>query len=307
MRILIFHTGSIGAEYYQKFFELLDNLNCNLIGFTSMDAQNYFNKIGNYTIYPAKSIITLKYDKILIGDINEEIINSFKEIFLNLNVPAEKISGILWILQQVMIKKYEDVQDSAIQETLKYWENHELSVFNQHTEENPHTYDEVFFDEKIGLPYINFATIENKIRRMYYPKDSEFYCKDNGKKYVLDILREQLPTSPHLYIKDNHKVEEGDVLIDAGVCEGNFSLRYADICSKIYLFEPDKRWFESLYYSFKYCWNKVEFIPKGVSNLTSADSVTLDDAVNVPLEVKFFSKWTLKEQNLRHCAARKKF
>ena len=60
MRILIFHTGSIGAEYYQKFFELLDNLNCNLIGFTSMDAQNYFNKIVIIFLY-SKSLNTRTY------------------------------------------------------------------------------------------------------------------------------------------------------------------------------------------------------------------------------------------------------
>ncbi len=99
-----------------------------------------------------------------------------------------------------------------------------------------------------------------------------------------------MPTSPHLYVTENHNVEEGDVLIDAGVCEGNFVLRYADICSKIYLFEPDEKWFEPMYYSLRDCWEKVDFIPKALSDSTNANSITIDDVVNVPAGSKIFLK-----------------
>ena len=149
MRILIFHTGSVGIEFYKKFFELIDKLDHTLIGFTSIDAKNNFKMIGDYTSYPAESVAILNYDKILIGEAEEDSIESFKEIFLNLNVPAEKISGILWLLQQIMIKKYEDIPDPVIQETLNYWKENELSVFNQHTAKAAHTYDEVFSTKKL--------------------------------------------------------------------------------------------------------------------------------------------------------------
>ena len=187
--------------------------------------------------------------------------------------------------------KYENFLDPVIQETLHYWQSHELSVFNQHIEESKHTYDEVFMDEKVGLPYINFKTIEGKERRMYYPRDgSSQVQREDGKKYIEDVLREQLPTSPHLYVKGTHKIGEGDVLIDVGVCEGNFSLRYVDICSKVYLFEMDKKWFEPLYYSFRDCWDKIEFIPKAVASSTGRGTVALDDAVNVPIGSRIFFK-----------------
>ena len=290
MRLLIFHTGNLNSNYYEKFFKMIEKLNHNLIGFTSLENKNNFNKIGDYTVYPTNSVVMLKFDKILIGEYSVENIKILREIFINLGIPAEKISGINWLLQQVMIRKYEDIYDIAIQDTIAYWQTHELSVFNQHTENYKHTYDEVHIDESCNLPYINFQTVENKQRRMYYPRGRNFFKGDDGKDYVKDILREQVLTSPHLYIKGKHKVDEGDILIDAGVCEGNFALRYVDICSKVYLFEPDPVWFEPLYYSFRDCWDKIEFIPKAVGENTHGNLVKLDDVVNVPVESKMFLK-----------------
>ena len=70
-----------------------------------------------------------------------------------------------------MLLKYEDVQDSVIQETLRYWrKNNPLTVFNQHLEGFKDTYDEFFKDDKTGLPYIWFKTVEGKKKKMFYPK-----------------------------------------------------------------------------------------------------------------------------------------
>ena len=194
-----------------------------------------------------------------------------------------------------MTLKYENVADPVIQQTLVYWQTHELSVFNQHWEGFPDTFDEVHIDKTCNLPYINFKTIEGKERKMYYPRNGYMQMQlPDGKKYIHNVLREQVPTSPHLYVKGTHKVNEGDVLIDAGVCEGNFALRYADICSKIYLFEPDKRWFEPLYYSLKDCWEKVAFIPKFVGESTRGGVVAIDDAVKVPGGSKIFLKMDIE-------------
>ena len=295
MRLLIFHTGRITQDRYENFFKLIEMLNHNLIGFTSFNENNSFRKIGDYTAYPLDSITMLKYDKILISEYSWLQIDAFKSKFIDMGVPAEKIVGIYWLLKQVMMKKYEDSKDPVIQETLAYWQNHELTVFNQHIDENQHTYDEVFIDESCGLPYINFETIEGKQRRMYYPRDgSDQLPSSDGKKYILNVFREQIPTSPHLYTKGTHTVEEGDVLIDAGVCEGNFSLRYADIVSKIYLFEPNQKWYEPLYHSFKDVWDKVEFIPKFVSDSTQGGTVALDDVIKIPVGSKVFLKMDIE-------------
>ena len=295
MRLLIFHTGRISQDRYEKFFKLIEKLNHHLIGFTSFNEKNSFRKIGDYTAYPQDSITKLRYDKILISEYSWVQLNTLKKTFIDMGVPAEKICSIYWLLKQVMIKKYEDIADPVIQETLTYWQNHELSVFNQHIDDSKHIYHEVFVDESCDLPYIKFKTLEGKIRRLYYPRDGvEILTSEDGKKYVLDVFREQLPTSPHLYVKGSHKVDEGDVLIDAGVCEGNFSLPYAEIVSKIYLFEPEQKWFEPLYYSFKDFWDKVEFIPKFVSDSTNGGTVALDDVIKIPAGSKVFLKMDIE-------------
>ena len=289
MKLLIFHTG-LSIEEYKRFFALIEKLNYELIGFTSLNLDDNFKILEGYTIYPADAVVMLKFDKILIDNLNFDQIATFKQIFSNLGVPPEKTSSIYWLVQQAMTMKYEDFPDSAIQETLTYWKNHELNVFNQHTAGFPPTMDEVHVDESCGLPYINFKTVEGKERRMYYPKNTGFFQAENGKSYVHNVLIEQVPNSPHLYIKDDHKVEEGDVLIDAGVCEGNFALRYVDICAKVYLLEPDRNWFEPLYYSFRDCWNKIDFIPRFVGEFTRGSLVALDDVVNVPIGSRIFLK-----------------
>ena len=308
MRLLIFHTGRISQDRYENFFKLIEELNHKLIGFTSFNEKNSFRKIGEYTAYPPDSITMLKYDKILISEYSLLQINQLKKKFIDMGVPEQKIAGIYWLLKQVMIEKYEDIADPVIQETLAYWQNHELSIFNQHIDENQQTYHEVFMDESCGLPYINFTTIEGKKRRMYYPRDgSEQLQAEDGKKYVMDVFREQVPTSPHLYVKGSHKVEEGDVLIDAGVCEGNFSLRYADIAAKIYLFEPEQKWYEPLYYSFKDCWDKVEFIPKFVSDSTQGGNMALDDVIDIPAGSKVFLKMDIEGAEPAALRGAKKF
>lgn len=294
MRLLIFHTGNISLNTYEKIFKMIEKLNHNLIGFSSLENKNNFTKLGDYTVYPTNAVVMLKFDKILIGEFAQPNIDTLKKIFIDLGIPSEKISGIYWLLQQLFFMKYIDIPDPVIQESLRYWQNHELSVFNQHIKESDSTLDEVHVDNACNLPYINFKTIEGKVHRMYYPRDEKFFKADDGRIYVEDVLREQVPTSPHLYVKGIHKVDEGDVLIDAGVCEGNFALRYVDICSKVYLFESDKKWFEPLYYSFRDCWNKVEFIPKSVGEFSKGNSVALDDAVNIPIGSKIFLKMDIE-------------
>ena len=266
MNIVIIKTTN-NFDSNKRIFGALEKLGHNLLGFVALYEINGITKIDGYNFYPVDYIHRLKFDLALL-DQHSGIIGAVFPSLVHNKFPMHKVRTYMWLLQQIMIRKYEESADPVIQETLKYWRNHELSVFNQHFEGVPQTMDEVYVDEKCNLPYINFKTVSGNTRRMYYPKNHNFVTADNGKRYIANVLIEQAPTSPHLYIKGTHKVDEGDVLIDAGVCEGNFSLRYVDICSKVYLFEPDKQWFEPLYYSFKDCWDKVEFIPIAVSDST---------------------------------------
>lgn len=40
-----------------------------------------------------------------------------------------------------------------------------------------------------------------------------------------------------MYLDEDFQVEEGDVVLDVGVAEGNFSMEIIERASKIYLFE----------------------------------------------------------------------
>ena len=281
----------LNTNFYENknFFGAMEKLGHNFVGFVALGHVDGIPEIDGYNFYSAEYIQRLKYDLALI-DCNMGDVKKYLPALAHFKVPLNKLRTSKWLLQQLISRKYEDVQDPVIQETLRYWQTYDISVFNQHFEGLGETMHEVYMDETINLPYIIFQTVEGKDRRMYYPRGRSFEKGEDGKKYVKDILREQIPTSPHLYVKGNHKVDEGDVLIDAGVCEGNFALRYADICSKIFLFEPDKQWFEPLYYSFRDCWDKVEFIPKAVAEHTGGGSVALDDAVKIPFGSKIFIK-----------------
>ncbi|WP_285824743.1 hypothetical protein [Schaedlerella arabinosiphila] len=53
---------------------------------------------------------------------------------------------------------------------------------------------------------------------MYYSRNYKFLKRD-GVLFVVNLLWEQSEGSPHLYVKENHDVNDGDSIIDAGVCE----------------------------------------------------------------------------------------
>ncbi|MBQ7705331.1 MAG: hypothetical protein IJT73_07910 [Selenomonadaceae bacterium] len=293
MNLLIFGDPSSNKDY-TPIFNAIEKLEYHLIGFLSDDAEKSFQSVNGYMFYPMAFVYILDYDFLLI-DCPSENLPSIIEQAPNLEVPKEKIKSIYWLLQQLMIKKYEDLKEPVIQETLKYWKKNELTVFNQHMANYETTFHEVAIDEANNMPYIMFETVEGKKRKMYYPPDyGNIIERNDGKKYIAGILREQIPTSPHLYIKGDHKVKDGDILIDAGVCEGNFALRYVDICSKIYLFEMDPYWFAPLYLTFKDYWDKVTLVSKAVADTTKGGTIAIDDAVNIPKSSSVFLKMDIE-------------
>lgn len=227
---------------------LVDKLQYKLIGVVSN--KRYMN-LKNYSL---EDINSIDYD-FIIYDINKHKLNNAYHW--------------LYLLKQAFIKKYEDCNDSEILNTIEYWKNNDLSVFNQYVTET--TFDEVFLDEE--LPYIY---LPNSYKKIYYPLNYNNFIYKENKYYIYNFLTEQIETSPHLYTTDTHKVNEGDILIDAGTCEGNFAIKYVDICSKIYLIESDKNWIETLNYTFKNYKDKVEIIPKILSNINDNNNITLD-------------------------------
>ena len=259
-----------------KAYEMSEMLAYDIVGVISCDLNETSKFYNGYPVFPLMEIFNLSFDA-AIAACDDETFNTNVPKFVKLGMGTkEQFKDLFWLLQQFMIKKYEHIADPVIQRTLKYWETHELSVFNQHFEKWKQTRHVLYIDEECDLPYVVFDTIEGKKKRMYYPRGQ---ATESNRNALVNLMQEQAPTSPHLYIKGKHKINAGDIVIDAGVCEGNFALRYIDLCSKMYLFEPDENWFEPLQKTFKDYGDKVEFIPKFLSDKTDDKNITIDDAL----------------------------
>ena len=293
MKIVIMKLPYIHHIFCEKLCGIAEKLEYEIAGIVSLDLDEKLTSIKNYPVYPLNEILNLSWDTAVFA-CEESIFDDIVPRMIDLQIGTkDKFKTPLWLLQQLMIKKYEDFDDPAIQETLEFWKTHELSVFNQYLYNKEGTLDRVFFDSECDLPYIYFKTAGDDWRKMYYPRDEEFFIH-NGEKFVENLVAEQLPTSPHLYIKDEHKICAGDIVIDAGVCEGNFALRYIELCSKMYLFEADSKWIEPLNQTFKDYRDKVKIIPRFVSNITNDKAVTIDDALPDFKDEKIFLKMDIE-------------
>ncbi len=276
MRIVILKLPYLAPEFCEGICNAAEQLEYDIAGIVSLEKNISTTSVKSYPVRPLNEIYNLSWD-IAVAACYEETFDDIVPHMVDLKIgTAEQFKNFLWLFKQLMMVKYEDCADPIIQETLNYWQTHKLSFYNQHIDLTQGTLDKVFFDE--DLPYIYFKTVGDEHRKMYFPPDTNFSVY-NDEKFLENLLKEQDPTSPHLYTTDEHKVNAGDILIDAGVAEGNFALKYVDICSRIYLFEPDEKWIETLRHTFKDYGDKVEIIPCFVSDYTEYNVSTIDDVL----------------------------
>lgn len=89
---------------------------------------------------------------------------------------------------------------------------------------------------------------------------------------------EQDVNSPHRYQTDCFHVNQNDVVLDAGVAEGNFALDIIDLVDKLYLVECDERWVKALKCTFAPYKDKVEII-QGMLGDGNKGSKTIDEII----------------------------
>lgn len=269
MRFFLFGAGRSTLNLIDQIKEFPENLK--LLGILDDDS----SKWGRFIASP-QILQSVKYDKIIIPSVTH-----FGAIKDNLmywhHIDEEKIEDKYYLLKILMMEKYKESNEIEIQEILKYWKDNPLSVFNQYVKQGKEIHT-VYWDSIENMPYIIFED-----KKMYFPYNHRFHVVD-GKKVVIDILGEQQPTSPHLYIKDDIKIGQGDVVADAGVCEGNFALRYIERVSKLYLFEGDRRWIKPLQKTFEKFSDKVVLYDKFLGNSDKEGCITLDTAIDGKLD-----------------------
>lgn len=273
MKIVLFGAGEFAKQTYGKIRNMPENIQ--VLGFVDNDALRWGEFLGIPCFSPVQ-LKNIEYDKLIIMPFMhyDEMKN---DLLYWHKVDEDKIEDYRYLLKLLFEEKYKDSKDAEIQEILRYWKENELSVFNQYVKEEDR-YWEVQWDYIENMPFVIFED-----KRMYFPYDTRFEEKD-GKKIVTGLLDEQQSTSPHLYIKDDIKIQNGDVVADAGVCEGNFILRYIEQVSKAYLFEVDKRWRRPLELSMRKFSDKVVMCDKFLGRNMEGNEVNLDTIVQGRLD-----------------------
>ncbi len=278
MKIVFWASGHI-AEYTVK-LDMLKKLPCDIeiMGFADNDKAKWGKDIGGYTILSPNQVKELEIDNIII--LSDDHFDEIRDMLVNwLQIAPAKIKRRQQLLKLMLIHKYSSTEDSEIQDLLKHWENHDIGIFNQYVQRGKEV-NEVYWDSIENMPYIIFED-----KRMYFPYNyNRFEESESGKKVYRDLMCEQQPSSPHLYVKGNIKVEAGDVIVDAGVCEGNFALRYAERASKIYLIEGDSKWFRPLEKTFEKFRDKVVFCKRFLGRGDTERHICLDSLVEGKLD-----------------------
>lgn len=160
---------------------------------------------------------------------------------------------------------------------MEYLRENDLQVFNYDFVSKYREMDfDIRFDEVCGM---HFVWHEGK--RLYFAKSLKE--KEEAADYYRGILMEQDQESPHKYLGEGFDVNEGDVVVDVGAAEGNFSLQVIDRVSRLYIIESDERWVEALEETFKNYKGKVVILEKFITSLNSGKYATLDSLIKEPV------------------------
>ncbi|MDR2204336.1 MAG: FkbM family methyltransferase [Nitrososphaerota archaeon] len=104
-----------------------------------------------------------------------------------------------------------------------------------------------------------------------YASPHRYLTVDN---YFIGVIKPNNMQNEEL---DSFEVSDGDIVVDAGVAEGNFALSVVEKASKVYIVEGDAKWCEALKQTFLPYKEKVEIIQKNLSNINDKDNITLTE------------------------------
>ena len=170
--------------------------------------------------------------------------------------------------------------DKELATVLNYLETNPIAVF-PYEFQNKYIADdiEVFDDQAKGLRYV---MLDGK--KLYFKKR---WSKKRIRHSFNELTKEQDLQSPHRYLTEQFKIEDGEILVDIGVAEGNFALAAVEKASRLILFETDKEWIEALNATFEPWKEKVLIVNKFVSDTTNATNTTLDDFLSPGETISF--------------------
>jgi hypothetical protein len=269
-KFLFFGTGKIATETMNGISETKPDIE--IVGFVDNDECKYGKKFFGFNIYHPGQIQTLEYDYICLLIGNRTAV--YDQLIYGYQIQSDKIVDRLFLLKTIMSGKYRNTTDDCIKETLKFWENNDISFMNQFQYE-PKQYDDIYWDGESNMPYTYYCG-----KKMYYPRNYQGFIIRDGKMQSISYRNaEQHELSPHRYLTANINIKNGDIVVDAGAREGDFALPYIDIIGKLYLFECAPEWVKALKMTYKDYGDKVTIIPKMLSDYNDANTTTLPEVI----------------------------
>lgn len=192
-------------------------------------------------------------------------------------VPVENNSHEQEVLIKKLVQNYSDSSDPDIIEILNFIQRTKsVGPYNQefvckYGRITQAMVDDVRYDENAQMCYVIWDG-----KRMYYPKS-------HSKLYVASELNfvnlEQDLDSPHRYLTQDFQVNEGDIVVEAGVAEGNFALDIVEKAKKLYLVECEHEWVEALEKTFEPWKDKVVIIEKMLDEYDDETHIRIDSFV----------------------------
>ncbi len=275
MRAVIWGAGGVASNFLIQKVLYSDYV---IEAIIDNDKSKWGSDFFGYRVVSPDNLPQIDPDAIIICSLFEnEISEQIKDICVanEINMIVLSYKDMNSILISKILERNIDSKDAEIVSILDAYKKDGFSVYGSYK------YDKeryaVYRDSDM-MPYIMFEG-----KRMYYPRDRVFK-EDPVGEYVEDVLKEQQADSPHLYLRPNKSIVAGAVVVDAGVCEGNFALRYISDASKMYLIEADPKWIEPLERSFRPFKDKVVLCNKYLSDEDTDDSVTLDGLVSEKID-----------------------
>jgi Dimethyladenosine transferase (rRNA methylation) len=273
-KILIWGTGVVATRILQE--STIDYDEITILGYIDNDINKQGKIFKRKSIYSSSVLGEKEFDKIVI------LANAYKEIEeqIKKEYPAseKKIENRYYFIKKNIIARYKNNRDNEIKEIVAFIRDRSLEVFNYNfIDKYSDMKVDVNLDEKYGLFYVYHYG-----KKMYFAK--YLNTEEKVQEYYKNLCIEQDEASPHRYLDEKFTVRKGDIVVDAGVAEGNFSLEIVDLVEKIYIIEADFYWMEALRHTFKDYEKKVVFINKFLSNYTYGNYEILDNIVKEPVD-----------------------
>ena len=272
-KVIVWGSGNVAKLMLSQ---LINTDEFDIVGIIDNNIEKQGKSVYGYKVYSPDLLKQCDFDRIIImSDFYEEI----KKQIIQINEKLEsKIENKYFFVKDALLKRYKDCENKEIKSKIRRIEDEGLKVFNYDFVKKYKEDDcDVNFDKDVGLYYAN-----HNGKAMYFSKEID--TKEKAKRYYNSLRMEQDIQSPHRYIDEKVCIDDGAVVVDVGVAEGNFSLDIVDKVKKLYLIEADENWCNALKITFKDYRDKVEIINGYLTSYDDGMLHKLDSIIDEPVD-----------------------